>query len=137
MTVKTLQRQSARERLLAAADQLFYAEGVHVVGVDRIAERAGVTKATLYNTFGSKEDLVRAYLEQHMRRRQDRIGRILAANHSPRGRILAIFAEVEELLDGSTFRGCRFISAAAEARPGDASEVMAAKYRTWLLTLFT
>src|SRR5207302_1659111 len=47
MTVKTLQRQSARERLLAAADQLFYAEGVHVVGVDRIAERAGVTKATL------------------------------------------------------------------------------------------
>jgi AcrR family transcriptional regulator len=96
-----------------------------------------VTKATLYNTFGSKEDLVRAYLEQHMHRRQERIARILAANESPRGRILAVFAEVEELLAGSTFRGCRFISAAAEARPGDASEVMAAEYRTWLLTVFT
>src|SRR5437660_777169 len=95
MAVKTVPRKSARERLLAAADQLFYAEGVHVVGVDRIAERAGVTKATLYNTFGSKEDLVRAYLEQHMRRRQERIARILAANESPRKRILGIFAEGE------------------------------------------
>jgi AcrR family transcriptional regulator len=134
--VKTAERPSARDRLLAAADELFYSEGVHVVGVDRIVARASVTKATLYNTFGSKEDLVRSYLEQHMRRRQKRIARILAANESPRGRILAVFAEVEELLAGSSFRGCRFISAAAEARPGDASEVMAAQYRTWLLTVF-
>lgn len=72
-----------------------------------------------------------------MRRRQERIGRILAANDSPRGRILGVFAEVEELLAGSAFRGCRFISAATEARPGDASEVIAAEYRTWLLSLFT
>jgi AcrR family transcriptional regulator len=136
MAVKTAARPSARERLLAAADELFYAEGVHVVGVDRIVELAGVTKATLYNVFGSKEDLVRAYLEQHMRRRQRRIGRILAAEDSPKARILAVFAEVEELLSGSAFRGCRFINAAAEARPGDASEVMAAEYRTWLLTVF-
>jgi AcrR family transcriptional regulator len=137
MVLKAADRPSARDRLLAAADELFYAEGVHVVGVDRIVERAAVTKATLYNTFGSKEDLVRAYLEQHMRRRQERIGRILAAKDSPRGRILAVFAEVEELLAGSSFRGCRFISAAAEARPGDASEVAAAEYRTWLLNVFT
>jgi AcrR family transcriptional regulator len=137
VAVKTADRPSARDRLLAAADELFDSEGVHVVGVNRIVERAAVTKATLYNTFGSKEDLVRAYLEQHMHRRQERIARILAANESPRGRILAVFAEVEELLAGSSFRGCRFISAAAEARPGDASEVMAAQYRTWLLTVFT
>src|SRR5256885_4985988 len=108
MTLKTLLRQSARERLLAAADQLFYAEGVHVVGVDRLVERAGVTKATLYNTFGSKEELVRAYLEQHLRRRQERIARILAAHGTPRARILGVFGEVEELLAGSKFRGCRF-----------------------------
>jgi AcrR family transcriptional regulator len=137
MTVKTAERPSARNRLLAAADELFYAEGVHVVGVDRIVERAGVTKASLYNTFGSKDELVRAYLEQHMGRRQERIARILAANDTPRERILGVFAEVEDLLAGSQFRGCRFISAAAESRPGDASELVAAQYRAWLWSLFT
>jgi AcrR family transcriptional regulator len=123
--------------LLAAADELFYAEGVHVVGVDRIVERAGVTKASLYNTFGSKDELVRAYLENHFRRRQARIAQILAGHTSPRERLLAVFGEVEGLLAGSAFRGCRFISAAAESGPGDAGEVVAEKYRSWLWSVFT
>ena len=66
-------RLSARDRLLAAADELFYAEGVHVVGVDRIVRRAGVTKASLYNTFGSKDELVRAYLKARHAATRDRI----------------------------------------------------------------
>jgi len=134
---KASQRLSASERLLAAADELFYAEGVHVVGVDRIVVRAGVTKATLYSTFGSKDELVRAYLENHFRRRQARVAKVLAAHNAPRERILALFGEVEDLLAGSAFRGCRFISAAAEARPGDASEAVANGYRAWLWSLFT
>ena len=134
---KTKQRPPARERLLAAADELFYTEGVHVVGVDRIAVRAGVTKASLYNTFGSKEELVRAYLSQHLRNRQESIGRIVAANKTPRGQILGVFAELEEALTASAFRGCRFIMATAEARPGDASEDVSTEYRAWLLNLFT
>jgi AcrR family transcriptional regulator len=137
VALKTTQRPPARERLLAAADELFYSEGIHVVGVDRIAERAEVTKATLYNTFGSKDGLVRAYLEQHMRNRHESIGRIVAASQTPRGRILGVFTELEEALTASAFRGCRFILATAEARPGDASEVISAEYRAWLLNLFT
>ena len=132
-----LRPPSPRDRLLAAADELFYAEGVHVVGVDRIVERAGVAKASLYSIFGSKEELVRAYLEQHLQRRQKRIAHILAAHNTPRERLLGVFAEVEGLLAESKFRGCRFISAAAEARPGDTSELMAEQYRAWLRSLFT
>lgn len=134
---KVEKRLSARDRLLAAADELFYAEGVHVVGVDRIVERAGVTKASLYNTFGSKDKLVRAYLENHFRRRQDRIAQILASHTTPRERLLAVFAEVEGLLAGSAFRGCKFISAAAESGPSEAGEIVAEKYRGWLWSLFT
>jgi AcrR family transcriptional regulator len=131
------QKLSARDRLLAAADELFYAEGVHVVGVERIVERAGVTKASLYNAFGSKDELVRTYLENHFRRRQARVAQILGSHQAPRERLLAVFAEVEGLLAGSAFRGCRFISAAAESGPGDPGEMVAEKYRAWLWSLFT
>ncbi len=141
MNVKTAEAASkpvpARDRLLAAADELFYAEGVHVVGVDRIVARAGVTKASLYNTFGSKDGLVRAYLENHLSRRQRRIAKILAEHTTPRARLLAVFDEVEGMLAGSAFRGCRFISAAAESAPGEAGEIVAEQYRAWLWSLFT
>jgi AcrR family transcriptional regulator len=133
---KAASEASARDRLLAAAAELFYAEGVHVVGIDRIVEWAGVAKASLYSNFGSKDELVRAYLEKHFRERQERIARILATYNTPRERILGVFAEIENLLARSEFRGCRFIGATAEARPGDASEVVAEKYRAWLRSVF-
>src|ERR1700687_1422095 len=129
-------RVSTRDRLLAAADELFYAEGVHVVGIDRIVERAGVAKASLYSIFGSKDELVRAYLETHFRQRQERIARVLAAHDTPRERVLGVFAEIEGALDESDWRGCRFINAGAEARTGDASEVVAENYRGWIRTVF-
>jgi AcrR family transcriptional regulator len=127
---------SPRDRLLAAADELFYAEGVHVVGIDRIVDQAGVAKASLYSIFGSKDGLVRAYLETHFRQRQDRITRILATHDTPRERVLGVFAEIEGALDESDWRGCRFINASAEARPGDASEVVAENYRAWIRAVF-
>src|ERR1700724_2640221 len=128
---------SARDRLLVAADDLFYAEGVHFVGIDRIVERAGVTKASLYNIFGSKDELVRAYLEQHFRERQRRIPRILAKYNTPGERLLGVFAEIEGALASPAFQGCRFIRATAEALPGEASEIVAEEYRAWLRSLFT
>jgi len=62
MGAKTAAGPSARERLLAAADELFYEEGVCTVGVDRILKQAGVARASLYSTYGSKDELIRAYL---------------------------------------------------------------------------
>ena len=59
---------SVRDRLLIAADELFYRDGVHRVGIDRVIERAGVAKASLYAAFGSKEELVVAYLEARAQR---------------------------------------------------------------------
>jgi AcrR family transcriptional regulator len=130
------QTPSAREKLLAAADELFYAEGIHVVGVDRIVERAGVAKASLYGIFGSKEELVRAYLEKHFRDRQAAIADVLAAHDTPRDRLLGMFDEIGNALVRSDWRGCRFINGSAEARAGDASEVVSEKYRDWIRSVF-
>src|SRR6185437_4948858 len=110
-------RPSARERLLAAADELFYAEGVQSVGIDRVIERAGVAKASLYSTFGSKEELVRAYLgERHARI----LGQLQAAVDAvdpadPVARILAVFDAQATRFGADDYHGCAFIAAAAEA----------------------
>src|SRR6202451_4280809 len=68
---------AARARLLAAASELFYAEGVQSVGIDRVIARAGVAKATLYSAFGSKDGLVRAYLQARHAATAERMAREL------------------------------------------------------------
>src|SRR6476661_483744 len=90
-------RPSARERLLAAANELFYAEGVHTVGIDRVIERAGVAKASLYNTFGSKDQLVRAYLEGRHARMAGWITAYLERYADPRDKLLGIYEAQGEL----------------------------------------
>src|SRR3984885_4484556 len=125
---------SARERLLAAASELFYAEGVHTVGIDRVIERAGVAKASLYNTFGSKDELVRAYLEGRHAQTSERITRYLERYSTPRERLLGVFEAQGELFASPGFRGCAFVSASAES-PGELVEQAASDYRGWVRTL--
>src|SRR4030081_3485455 len=92
MAVENAPRPSARERLLAAANELFYEEGVHTVGIDRIIERAGVAKGSLYNTFGSKDELIRAYLLARHERTMDRMTSELAARFdNARDRLIGVF----------------------------------------------
>src|SRR4051794_18085546 len=97
--------KSARERLLAAAVELFYAEGINTVGIDRIIERAGVAKASLYDTFGSKEELIRAYLADRAAAREARVEAWLARCKSPRDKILGVFDYLAHAMSQPTFRG--------------------------------
>src|ERR1700677_957295 len=90
------ERRPPRERLLAASDELFYEEGVNLVGIDRVIERAGVAKASLYDCFGSKEELIRSYLEQRHEARQLRMRERLARYATPREKILAVFDSMAE-----------------------------------------
>jgi AcrR family transcriptional regulator len=137
MGVKESVQPSARERLLASANELFYAEGVQTVGIDRIIEHAGVAKASLYNIFGSKEELVRAYLETRQAGTTGRIVQAVERQDTPRGRLLAIFEAQAEIFAKPDFHGCAFVSATAEARPGSAAEKVTADYRAWIRALLT
>jgi AcrR family transcriptional regulator len=136
-TESTVERASARERLLSAASELFYEEGVHSVGVDRIVERAGVAKATLYALFGSKDGLVRAYLTARHDRTRERMAQELAARFpTPRERLLGVF-EVQGLsFTEPGFRGCAFVSANAESSRGSCVEEVTEDYRDWVRSLF-
>ena len=139
MVVKTAAaaKPSARERLLAAADELFYDEGVRTVGIDRVIEHAGVAKASLYNTFGSKEALIRAYLDGRHARIAERYAKYLERYDAARERLLGVFEAQGELFEQPTFHGCAFVSASAEAREGDVVDQAADAYRAWVRGLFT
>jgi AcrR family transcriptional regulator len=133
----TGKRSSARERLLAAADELFYSEGVHTVGIDRVIERAGVAKASLYDCFGSKDELIRAYLLGQLAARQARIRNRLTQYRTPREKILGVFDSMAETIAKPGYRGCAFVRASAEAKPGSVVKQACAESRAWTLTLFT
>jgi AcrR family transcriptional regulator len=137
VTQASAARSSARERLLAAANELFYDEGIHTVGIDRIIERAGVAKASLYNTFGSKDQLVSAYLETRRATITEGIMQAVDRYDTPRERLLAVFEGQGEFSARPDYRGCAFARASAESRPGDPAELANEAYRHWVHTLLT
>ena len=131
MKMTNPQRASAaRQRILETATRLFYSEGVRAIGIDRIIAEAAVAKATFYSHFPSKDDLVRAYIEE-----QDRIGQVTLgalAKGSPRESLFAVFDTIGEAAVQAGYRGCPFLNAAAEY-PDPATPVRQAidKHRRW------
>lgn len=105
----------AAQRLLTSAGRLFYHEGIHAVGVERIAEEAGTTKKTLYDRFGSKDALVAAYLDQR-RAAWTAFATDYVAKHGtdPRSQVLATFDALATWQRRNGDRGCAFINAYAE-----------------------
>jgi AcrR family transcriptional regulator len=138
MSAGSLTRKpSARDRLLASADELFYAEGVHTVGIDRIIEHAGVAKASLYSTFGNKEGLVRAYLQGRHQARKDRITTKLAPLTTPREKILGVFEALADAVGTPGFRGCAFYNASSESGEDSVAQEIGRLNRDWSRELLT
>ncbi|MEU7823343.1 TetR/AcrR family transcriptional regulator [Catellatospora sp. NPDC049133] len=110
----TVRPSAARERLLAGAAQVFYAEGIHAVGVDRVIEQARVTRATFYRYFPGKDDLVRAYIEHADAAIRARLAQALALTSDPYMLMGLLVDGIGADICAPGFRGCPFINAAAE-----------------------
>ncbi|MBN67508.1 MAG: TetR family transcriptional regulator [Rickettsiales bacterium] len=104
-----------REQIVNTALELFYAQGFHATGVDKIIQTAGVSKKTLYHHFRSKDELVLAAL-----RRRDELFRnwlvraVQARSKDPRAQLDALFDALGEWFRSKGFSGCMFINASAE-----------------------
>jgi AcrR family transcriptional regulator len=128
-------RSEARERLLATATGLFYAEGIKGVGVDRIVSESNVTLATFYRHFPSKEDLVISYLGGVHDLIVEQIEVSTGETHG-RDRVRALGAAVTAELDQEAFRGCAFINAASEFEDADHPvRQVIASHRQWYYEL--
>jgi len=134
--VSPVSRAPARDRLLAAAAELFYKEGINNVGIDRVIEHAGVAKASLYAHFRSKDELVRAYLEARHDARKATVLEQIGRHRSPRERLLAVFDGVAQTFAQPGYRGCAFVRANAEMPPGSAAGAVCDTARGWLRELF-
>jgi len=106
---------SARERILATANELFYREGIHATGVDTVVERSGVSKTSLYRVFRSKDELIAAFATERNRSFWawwDRVEQRHAED--PRALLEALLSGIAKLIGQSTYRGCPFLNLATE-----------------------
>jgi AcrR family transcriptional regulator len=124
-------------RILEVASELFYARGIHAVGVDTIAAESGVTKRTLYDRFGSKDQLVAAYLQSRDRRWRVRVDAAVEEQDDPVRRVLAPFDALAGWLTEGGDRGCAFVNAFAELDDaGHPGRTVIDDDKRWLRALF-
>ncbi|MDT0386642.1 MULTISPECIES: TetR/AcrR family transcriptional regulator [Streptomyces] len=128
----------ARSRLLGTATRIFYAEGIHSVGVDRIIAEAQVTRATLYRHFKGKEDLVLAYLALADQGIRGQVEAVRAQGLPAADTVRGVGRTITEGIRSDGFRGCAFLNAAAEY-PDAAHPVHQAvlAHRQWFLETAT
>jgi AcrR family transcriptional regulator len=125
---------ATREHLLETATELFYWEGIHRTGVDRVAERAGVGPTTLYRAFASKDDLVAAYVERAAAGYRELIDEVTAVG-TPRERVLALFDATLDGVRPEASRGCPFLMALAELPdPGTPAHAAAVAVKAYVRT---
>lgn len=128
----------ARQRLLGTATRIFYSEGIHSVGVDRIIAEAKVTRATFYRHFPSKDDLILAYLREVHEIDRGAVDAVITTDSPPVAPLLAIANSIAERIQSPGFRGCAFLNAAAEYPDTEhpvRQEIIA--HRQWFLDTLT
>ncbi len=104
----------AKQRILETATDLFYSEGIRLVGVDRLISVSGVTKATFYKHYRSKDNLVIAYVAGRHERDKEYIEDLIGRSSGPREALRSIVGLILTALQRPGFRGCLYLNAAAE-----------------------
>ncbi|MDQ2587030.1 TetR/AcrR family transcriptional regulator [Saccharothrix yanglingensis] len=121
-----------RERILAAADEHFYAEGIRAVSADRLIAEAGVSKVTFYRHFPTKDDLVLAYVERKAAVERGVLEEFRERSADACDTLVAIGRGISDMSCSPGFRGCPFINAAAEyADPDHPVRRAIAAHRVW------
>jgi AcrR family transcriptional regulator len=127
---------ATRARILDAASELFYADGIRATSADRIIERVALTKVTFYRHFRTKSDLVVAYLERQATAERAWMESVHRPD-DPVGTLRTLATDIGAASCRPGFRGCSFINAAAEfSDPEDPVRVAVDKHRHWMLDLF-
>lgn len=118
-----------------AAGELFYTEGLHAITAERVAERAGLTKPTIYNIFGSKDALVMDALERRAEHIRRHIEHRVLQQEEPARKLLEVLEAHAEMLTSEGFHGCPLVIAAVQAPDSEHARELANKHKVWLRAL--
>ncbi|ONI68183.1 TetR family transcriptional regulator [Kribbella sp. ALI-6-A] len=127
---------TSRERLLEAASELFYRDGVSI-GVDALCKAAGVSKKSMYQLFRSKDEVI----AESLAARGPYYNALLLPSpddeRPPRDRILAVFERQDELAASDDYYGCPFVATAIELKnPEHPGSVVARHFKQALTDFF-
>lgn len=104
-----------KEHILEVAGNLFYQHGIHAVGIDRVIAEAGIAKTSLYRYFSSKDELVKAYLQQRDERFWRELENALAdCTNQPQAQLIGMIDWIAQLLEKPTCYGCPFLLTVSE-----------------------
>ncbi|MFD7244587.1 TetR/AcrR family transcriptional regulator [Streptomyces massasporeus] len=133
----TTDKVSTRDRLLDAAAELFYREGVSL-GVETLCRSAGVSKRSMYQLFASKDEVLAASLARRLPAYEERLTPGPQGDAgTPRERILHVFERLEKASAEPAYRGCPYLAALVELKdPEHPASVVARGAKEWLLGFF-
>lgn len=128
----------AKMRILETADQLFYSDGIRVVGIDRLISESNVTKATFYKHYGSKERLILDYIEGRHALAVNDMQQLLDQTEDTEQSLRNLVGAVTAEIDKPGFRGCPFLNAATEyTDPRHPVRVVVSEHRAWHADIVT
>ena len=113
-----------RERIVETATRLFYKQGYNLTGINQIIQEADIAKASLYQHFPSKEDLLAEYLNVTAKATNETLASVAAKYDSPKEKVLGLFDFLLEFSSQTDFQGCNFLNANVEI-PKDNQKIRA------------
>jgi AcrR family transcriptional regulator len=135
---KASQAPWAKQRILDTADELFYNDGIRIVGVDRLISVSSVTKATFYKHYVSKDRLILTYITGRHVATKEHVDAIIAAASCPEAALRDLVASLTATILSPGFRGCAFSNASAEfSDPLHPVRVVVAEHREWKTHILT
>jgi AcrR family transcriptional regulator len=105
---------AVKDQIVETASRLFYEQGYNATGINQIIEEAGVAKASLYQHFPSKEDLLAEYLSVEATRTMDSLNKEVARHSTVQEKVMAIFDNLGRIIRKSEFQGCQFLNIVSE-----------------------
>jgi AcrR family transcriptional regulator len=121
MFASGMKNMDARSRIVETASRLFYTQGYNSTGINQVIKEAEVAKASLYQYFPSKEDLLAEYLKETAATTNEMLRSVCDKYKTPREKVMGLFDFLLQFTKQSEFNGCNFLNIAAEVPEGHAA----------------